>query len=179
MCAILIKSLLLFLSCVFLQVLIWRVIPEDSRHKLHFFKALPWMIAIFIGVGSLSGYWMAGIPFLDSIIFSIESQFLAIMCFHFFASMIYISLYTVFAAFSPSMELLKIVESNMPNGIARNEIKLPLIEDVLFKERYENLITTKMILVRDDHFYLAWRGWLVANVFLSIHRLLGITAGKG
>lgn len=179
MCAILIKSVLLFISCILFQILIWRLIPERPRHALNFFKALPWLFVIFFGVGGLSGFWMAGIPILDSALYSIAAQFSAIMFFHSFASLIYILACTALAAFSPSMELLKIVEGNMPGGIARSAVEVPLMTAVLFEERYQNMLSTKMIVEKDKRFGLAWRGRLVASIFLSYRRLLGIAGEKG
>jgi hypothetical protein len=180
MFVILIKSVFIFSFCVLFHILIWRLIPQRIRHGLNYINILFWLLLIFLGIGSLFGYSIAGIPLSKNTVhYPIDFQFLPIIFFHFFASLIYIHACVALNVFSPSMELLKIVERNMPEGIIRTKVEIPLNKASLFEERYQNLLSTKMVEMKDERFYLTWRGQLIANIFFMYINLLGLSLEKG
>jgi hypothetical protein len=183
MTSIFVKSIIVFGLCLGFQIFIWRILVwQRSSLTKNLFTAFPILFIIFFLLGGVITFWISG----RTIIFENSAlnapswvELLGISLFHIVLSTNYILTYTSFTTFSPSMELLGVLDKNMPQGLPIEYVEMPLFEDVLIDGRISNMIAHKMIQETEGRLTLLPRGQWLARTFLSYRHILGLPDGGG
>ena len=165
MIEVLIEAALLFAGCLALQIVIWRVRRPDSYRVW-----LPLLVAIFLLAGPAAEWRMTNTQS--------SSELLAVLLLHAAASCVYIIGYTLLASFSPSIEILKLLD-RAPSGLRRDEIRVPHLETALGGNRVVTLVEDGMILADGDHVRLGPRGRVLARLVLFYRHAIGLPDGAG
>lgn len=175
MISVLIKGCLLFLLCQLVHILIWR-----KRRP----AAYPvWLFLIFIAlpVFGLLAYSALRALFLNATLGAGEwlewygALLLQVAC-----SGVYANVYPAIIVFSPSLEILKIVEQKMPDGVTCEELDLPLFsEKNMLALRFDNLERSSMIREVDGGLVLTKWGMTIARCILFYRRMLSLPCGAG
>src|SRR5206468_9255040 len=123
MCLILIDGLALFVVSLALHVIVWRIRRPESYRA--------WLPALLVIFGPAAGgiAWLA-VP--------APLQLAAILLLHGSLAAVYIIGYTLVTAFSPSVELLKLLDRT-PGGIPASTLRLPGLAGALTGDRIDNL----------------------------------------
>jgi hypothetical protein len=165
MCAVLGASAALFAGCLLLHVIIWRVRrPTSYRHWL------PLLAALFLVIGpAIAWRAMPDTPWADR---------LAVLLLHASMSTVYIIGYTLVSAFSPSIEILKLLV-RMPGGLPREAVKLPYLDSALGGNRVLTLVNDGMIHADGDGVRLGARGETLVRLALFYRHTIGLPDGAG
>ena len=165
MIEVLIEAAALFAACLALHVVIWRVKrPETYR------VWLPLLVAIFLLAGPV-------VEWRVTRTIAIEDR-LAVLLLHGAASSVYIIGYTLLSSFSPSIEILRLLERS-PSGLRRDEIQLPYLDTALGGNRVEALAHDGMIHADGDRVRLGSGGRLLATLVLLYRHTIGLPDGAG
>lgn len=174
LCTILIQSSGVFALCLGLHVVWWRVRRPDAYREW-----LPILVAIFLAVGPALA-WL----FVRRRFFVVDAApdpltaWVAIVLLHGSVSAVYIIGYTLVSAFSPSIEIMKLLERN-PDGLAREHVRLPHLESALGVDRVRNLLGGGLILADGDSVRLGSEARLIAGLVLFYRHLIGLPDGAG
>jgi hypothetical protein len=160
-----VEAAMLFVSALALHVVIWRVKrPETYR------VWLPLLVVIFLVAAPLIGWKLtrtATVP-----------EFLAVLLLHGAVSCVYIIGYTLISSFSPSIEILRLLERH-GSGLRREEIKLGYLDQALGGNRVVTLVNDGMIHADGDRVRLGSSGRLIATLVLFYRHLIGMPDGAG
>src|ERR1043166_3363692 len=152
----LLLGLSIFAICWLLQFVIWRI---------HRPAAYPiWLPIIFLLVplgGILTvGFTRGGSPFGCSAPTTIAAFFL-----HTVIASCYMGGYAGIIEYSPSAEILRVVQANMPHGTPLESLHVStLTEEALTGKRIQHLLTSRMITVENGALRLTPRGRAVVNL---------------
>jgi hypothetical protein len=155
----------LFASCLAVHVVVWRV------HRPETYRAwLPLLVAIFLVAGPAAEWMLTRTRDV--------SDLLAVLLMHGSLSGVYIVGYTLISAFSPSIEILKLLETT-PGGLRREEIRLPFLETALGGNRVVNLVNDGLIRAHGDRVTFGSSGRLLASLVLLYRHAIGLPDGAG
>jgi hypothetical protein len=162
---VLVESAALFAACLMLHVIIWRVRRPESYRVW-----LPMLVAIFLVAGPVAGrMWTRT---------SATGELLAVLLLHGAMSSVYIIGYTLLSSFSPSIEILRLLERS-PSGLRREEIRLPYLDTALGGNRVETLVRDGMIHADGDRVALGSGGRVLAALVLFYRHTIGLPDGVG
>ncbi len=165
MIEVLVEAAALFAACLALQVLLWRVKRPESYRVW-----LPLLVAIFFVAAPIAEWRLTRTVS--------TAELLAVLLLHGALSGVYVIGYTLIAAFSPSIELLKLLDRT-PGGLRRDELRLPYLETALGGNRAVTLVSDGMIVADGDRVRLGSRGLLVAKLALFYRHTIGLPDGAG
>ena len=175
MCSILIEGFALFVACLSLHVVWWRIQRPASYRQW-----LPLLVVIFLGVGPTLGWVIVtrGLLAVDTFRPDPVTEWAAVMLLHGATSSVYIVGYTLLSAFSPSIEILKLLE-RMPGGLACAEVDLPFLRRAPGGDRVGNLLAGGLIRTDGDDVYLAPSARALTALVLCYRHLVGLPDGAG
>lgn len=165
-CRILLDAVGVFAACLLLHVAWWRI-----HRPLAYRQWVPALAIIFLIVGPL----LAWIPLRGH---GAWMNWLAVMLLHVSASAVYILGYTLVSAFSPSVELLKLL-ARTPGGLLRSEVDLPFLRIALGGNRVDNLLASGMVCADGDDVRLGRRATTLTELVLLYRHLIGLPDGTG
>jgi hypothetical protein len=163
-CAVLLHGAMVFTLCLVLHVVWWRLAKPQA------FRAwVPALAIVFLVFGPMMAWWLsAGRPLL---------HWVAILVLHVPPSIVYIIGYTLLSAFSPSIEMLKLLEGQP--GRARAEIQLPYLRSAVGTDRVRNLLHEGMIREERGMVVLGPRARLITRGCLAYRHFVGLPDGAG
>jgi hypothetical protein len=170
---VLFYAFLIFLACLFLHILIWRVrLPVRQIPLLGIiFIVLPLTVVIiiylFLGFSNVTGFRSLS-----------RTDLLAVFLLHFSLAGVYIFSYPAAQAISPSLKMLLYIRSSR-GGSTLEELLSGFDERELFEERIRDLIGESLVAEGPDGIELTFSGKRLVGVFIFIRRLLGLPIGKG
>jgi hypothetical protein len=162
---VIVEAAALFAACLLLHVVIWRVRrPETYR------VWLPLLVAIFLAAGPMAAWrWTRT---------GTAGELMAVLLLHGALSAVYIIGYTLVSSFSPSIEILRLLERS-PSGLRREEIRLPYLDTALGGNRVETLVRDGMIQAHGDRVTLGGGGRVLATLVLLYRHTIGLPDGVG
>jgi hypothetical protein len=164
-CAVVVEAAGLFASCLILHVIVWRVRrPTSYRHWL------PLLTGLFLIAGPLVAWWLTS--------GQATAARVAVLFLHASVSAVYIIGYTLVSAFSPSIEILKLLDRT-PGGLARAQIQLPYLDAALGGNRVLTLVDDGVIEADGDRVRLGSRGRTLASLALWYRHAIGLPDGAG
>jgi hypothetical protein len=164
-CAVLAESAGLFAACLTLHVLVWRV-----RRPTSYRQWLPLLAGLFLVVGpAVAWQLMAADPLAERV---------AVLLLHASVSAVYIIGYTLVSAFSPSIEILKLLDRT-PGGLPRTGVQLPYLDSALGGNRVLTLVSDGIIQADGDRVRLGPRGQTLASLVLFYRHAIGLPDGAG
>ena len=155
-----------FVYCWLLHFVFWRI---------HRPEAYPiWLPAIFFGGPLVTMLWFAlissDLPRVD------VSTVVAAGMLHLVISSCYICSYAGIVEYSPSAEILRVVQSHMPDGIELESLKVTsLSEEALTGKRIRHLHVAGMTEDSYGILRLSTRGRLVVALCHTYRRVFGLT----
>ena len=165
MIEVLVEAAALFAGCLVLHVIIWRVRRPESYRVW-----LPMLVAIFLVAGPAAEWTWTRTRAMG--------ELLAVLLLHGALSSVYIIGYTLLSSFSPSIEILRLLDRS-PSGLRREEIKLPYLDTALGGNRVETLVRDGMIQARGDRVTLGSGGRVLATLVLFYRHTIGLPDGVG
>jgi hypothetical protein len=163
MAVALIKGLGLFAFAVVVHVVAWRI-----RRPVSYGQWLPSLVAIFIVLaGGAGAVWASG-----------RIELAAMLLLHWSLSVVYIIGYTLLSAFSPSIELLKLLDRS-PAGLAIAEMNLPFLENALSGDRIANLSAAHLVVESSGMLRLGSKGRLITGPVQLFRHTIGLRDGGG
>ena len=163
MCAALIGGLALFMLSLALHVIVWRI-----RRPISYRAWLPALVIIFGPVAAAIAWSVVASP----------QDLAAVLFLHGSLAAVYVIGYTLVSAFSPSLELLKLLDRT-PAGLPTSSLRLPFLAGALTGDRIDNL--TAAGLVKEDGARLALgpRGMQLTRLVLFYRHAIGLPDGGG
>src|SRR2546428_3021171 len=163
MCELLIDGLGVFALCLALHVIVWRV-----RQPTSYRAWLPALVVVFGPVAAIIAWFMtqALLPF--AAVFLLHGTFAAV----------YVIGYTLISAFSPSIELLKLLDRT-PAGITTSSLRLPKLAGALTGERIDNLTASGLVQQNGGRLQLGPRGVTMTRLVLLYRHAIGLRDGEG
>ena len=174
-CAVVLDAGIVFAACLVLHAICWRVYqPQSYRHWV------PALGLIFLGAGPVLAWILLrrGAPGIAPVERDAAIAWLAVLLVHVSASMVYLIGYTLVSAFSPSVEILKLLDRT-PGGLARDDIDLPFLRAALGGNRVENLLTSGLVLAQGDDVRLGPKAQVMTRLMLLYRHLIGLPDGAG
>jgi hypothetical protein len=164
----------LYAACLLLHVVVWRVWRPRTFHQW-----LPALAVIFLGGGVLLGWWLSDLAHNDGELagHGRALHFVGLMALHLPASLVYIIGYTLISAFSPSVELLKLIER--APGLRRADIDLPYLRTIVGGDRLKNLVSEGMLQVRRDVVRLGPKADRIVRLVLWYRHTVGLPDETG
>jgi hypothetical protein len=163
-CAVLGHGAVVVAFCLLLHVVWWRLAKPQA------FRAwVPALAVIFLACGPAAAWWLAGERPL--------THWVAVLVLHVPFSVVYIIGYTLLSAFSPSIEMMKLLERSP--GLDRRNIQLPYLRSALGTDRVRNLLHEGMIREEAGSVVLGPRARLLTAVCLAYRHFVGLPDGAG
>jgi len=173
---ILLKSFLLFGACQVLHIILWRI-KKPKIYPL-------WLFSVFI-ILPLSLFFLFCIiktVLTGSLGFGFNSWIILFSIFlcHAGLSGIYAHYFPIIIIYSPSLEILKIINSKMPAGTSYDDIHKSFFNNQkILEPRLNNLLKSGVILKKDGIIYLSEKGEKIAKLGLLYRKIVGLPPGKG
>jgi hypothetical protein len=163
MCNPLIEGLALFVLSLALHVIVWRVRRPESYRA--------WLPALAVIFGPVAGVvaWFIAASALE---------LAALLLLHGSLAAVYIIGYTLVTAFSPSVELLKLLDRT-PGGIPVSALRLPGLAGALTTDRVDNLVGAGLIRQIGAQVQLDDRGVRLTRLVLLYRHAIGLRDGEG
>jgi hypothetical protein len=163
MCALIVRGLALFLISLALHVIVWRIRRPDSYRT--------WVPALLVIFGPLA----AGIAWRTA---PDALQLAAVLLLHGSLAAVYVIGYTLVTAFSPSVELMKLLDRT-PGGLAASALRLPGLAGALTGDRIEHLAGAGLIRSVGAEVQLGDRGMRLTRLVLWYRHAIGLRDGGG
>jgi hypothetical protein len=163
MCEVLVDGVAVFACSLAIHVIVWRVRQPESYRVW-----LPILVVIF-------GPFAAGVAWL---LVPTGLDAAAVLLLHATLSAVYIIGYTLVSAFSPSVELLKLLDRT-PEGIPTSSLRLPFLAGALTGDRIDNLTDAGLVRRAGTHLELGPRGARLAKLVLLYRHAIGLPDGEG
>ena len=163
MCITLIDGLGLFLLSLAIHVAVWRIRRPDSYRAW-----LPALMVIFGPVAMGIAWLVAPTPL----------QLAAVLLLHGSLAAVYVIGYTLVTAFSPSMELLRLLDRT-PGGIQTSSLRLPFLAGALTTDRIDNLTGAGLVRHSGARLELGDRGVRLTRLVLWYRHAIGLPDGEG
>jgi hypothetical protein len=175
MCGILFEATAVFLGCLATHVAIWRI-----RRPVTYRGWLPLLVMIFLVAGPAAAWWlvagrvvMPADPRPDFV-----TEWAAVLLLLGAASAVYIIGYTLLSAFSPSIEIMKRLET-AADGLTHQEIDVPFLRTTIGGERVMNLLDDGLLIAEGDTVRLGPRALAIARIALFYRHAIGLPDGSG
>ena len=163
MCAALVGGLAVFILSLALHVVIWRV-----RRPTSYRAWLPALAIIFGPVAAAIAWFMVATPL----------ELAAVLLLHGSLAMVYTIGYTLLTAFSPSLELLKLLD-RAPAGVPTSSLRLPFLAGALTGDRIDNLTAAGLVQRDGVRLALGPRGERLTRLVLWYRHAIGLRDGGG
>ncbi len=163
MCDAVIDGFALFLFSLAVHVIVWRVRRPES------FRAWVPALAVIFGVVPAAIAWFVAPTPLD---------FAALLLLHGSLAVVYGIGYTLVSAFSPSVELLKLLD-RAPDGVPMAALQLPFVAGGLTTERIENLAASGFVRQTGQRLDLCPRGMWLTRLVLIYRHAIGLPDSGG
>jgi len=170
---LLVASFSLFLSFLFIHILLWRIRRpiKDAGALFIIFIGIPTSLAIlyilFSIFGSIPAPWFSLME-----LFSIWIMVVALGC-------AYIQFYPAAQAVSPSLEMILLVAQNRPNATSHSKIQELFTQQKLVMNRVQDLLNSGLAIRKEDKLVLTPSGRNLTRFFLFYRRLLGLDYNGG
>ena len=165
MTEVLLEAVVLFAACLVVHVVIWRVRRPDSYRVW-----LPALVTIFLVAGPIAEWTLTRTTTVV--------ELAAGLLLHGAVSSVYIIGYTLLSSFSPSIEILRVLERSR-SGLRRDEIRLQYLDTALGGNRVVTLVHDGMIHADGDWVRLGSTGRLLATLVLFYRHTIGLPDGAG
>ncbi|HVZ23093.1 MAG TPA: hypothetical protein VG871_18600 [Vicinamibacterales bacterium] len=162
---VVVEAAALFAACLAVHVVIWRV-RRPGTYRVW----LPLLAGIFLVAGPAAEWTLTRT--------AATPDLLAVLLMHGALSSVYIIGYTLISAFSPSIEILKLLERS-PAGLRREEIQLPYLQTALGGNRVVNLVNDGLIEAAGSRVSLGAGGRVLAGLVLFYRHTIGLPDGAG
>ncbi len=143
-----------FLIAFVVHILIWRIIKPT--------KQIIWLIAIFVILPILVYFILF---YFSRISIDYQERFITypfnisfIIIWHFLLSVAYIMSYPAIQVDCPSLKIILVVSTSMPQGLTLESISAIFSEDNFFSCTLCNLVMEVLIYFKDGKFLVAKRG---------------------
>jgi hypothetical protein len=165
MAEVLTESAALFTGCMIVQIAIWRI------HRPKTYRVwLPLLVGIFLIAGPAVEWRLTRTAAI--------AELLAVLLLHGAVSCVYIIGYTLLSSFSPSIEILKLLEAT-PAGLRREDIRIPYLDTAVGGNRVITLVDDGMIQADGDRVRLGSGGQVLAALVLFYRHTIGLPDGAG
>lgn len=157
-----------FTGCWLLHVLIWHV------HRPVAYPIWLPIIFLFVPLSAILalGFTRGGLPFGSSAPTTVAAFLL-----HAVIAACYMGGYAGIIEYSPSAEILRVVQANMPHGTPPESLHVSsLSEEALTGKRIKHLLNSRLIAVEGGALRLTGRGQLVVNLCLAYRAVFGLQA---
>ena len=161
--AVVVDGLGLFLLSLVLHVIVWRIRRPESYRAW-----VPAFVVIFGLVPAAIVWLIAPTPLFAA----------AVLLLHGSLSAVYVIAYTLVSAFSPSVELLKILD-RAPDGLLLSELRLPFVAGGLTTERIVNLAGSGLVRQSSGRLELCPRGARLTRLVLLYRHTIGLPDSGG
>lgn len=175
MCTVLTDAAAVFVMSLILHVIVWRI-----REPLSYSQWLPRLVVVFLGIGPAIGWLIVrrGLFTVEASPLDPLTAWVAVLLLHGSVSTVYIIGYTLVSGFSPSIEILKLLE-RAPRGLSREEMHLPYLTTAVGGDRVSNLLDGGLILARGDEVGLGPRARMLTRLVLAYRHFIGLPDGAG
>ncbi len=163
MCALIIGGLALFVLSLAIHVIVWRIRRPESYRG--------WLPALIMIFGPVAG----GLAWLTV---PAPLPLAAVLLLHGSLAAVYIIGYTLVTAFSPSVELLKLLDRT-PGGTPISALRLPGLAGALTNDRLDNLAGAGLIRQAGGQVQLDDRGVQLTRLVLLYRHAIGLRDGEG
>ncbi len=163
MCALVIDSFAVFVLCLALHAIAWRI-----RRPASYGGWLPTLVVIFGPVGAAVAWLIVPAPL----------EWAAVLLLHGTFAAVYVVGYTLVSAFSPSIELLKLLDRT-PAGIPASSLRLPFLAGALTSDRIDNLAAAGLVRQNGARLQLGPRGVTMTRMVLLYRHAVGLRDGEG
>jgi hypothetical protein len=174
---ILSEAAAVFAACLSLHVVMWRV-----RRPTAYRQWVPALMLIFLAFGSAFAWFLVRSDLLAVDAWPLRAdpllEWVAVLLLHGAVSAVYIIGYTLVSAFSPSIEMLKLLERH-PEGLRRADIDLPYLRTALGGDRISNLLAGELIHAEGDSVRLGPGAQGLTRVVLFYRHMIGLPDGAG
>ena len=153
----------LFAAGLALHVLVWRVWPPAS------YRAWVPLLALIFGPVATLAAWLTlprGV------------ELAAVLLLHYALSAAYVIGYTLISAFSPSVEMLKLIDRSA-GSIPVTALDLPFLAGALTDDRIRNLAQAGLVNIEAGGLVLGDQGRRMTSVVLLYRRAIGLRDGSG
>lgn len=167
-----------FSACMFLHLLVWRAFRPRRSILLLFavFYALP---AFFFLILFLSRNTVPVAVWTPSLMSFGAAEWAAVFLMHGALSSAYILTYPAIQASAPSLKMLLIIGSGMPEGITHENLKKEFGVETLFIPRINDLLDSGFVKEDKDMLMLTATGRMLAGFFALYRKVIGLPAGRG
>lgn len=153
----------MFLLSLAVHVIVWRVRRPESYRAW-----LPVLAVIFGPLAAAIAWFIAPTP-LDVA---------ALMLLHGSLAGVYVIGYTLVSAFSPSVELLKLLD-RAPAGVPIASLRLPFSTGMLIDDRIDNLAAAGFVRQNGSRLELGPQGARLTRLVLLYRHVIGLPDGGG
>jgi hypothetical protein len=161
--AVLVAGLVLFAGSLAIHVLVWRV-----RRPASYAAWVPLLFVIFGPIATALAWFLVPWP----------AELAAVLLLHYALATVYTIGYTLISAFSPSVELLKLVDRS-GGRLPLSELNLPFLAGELTGDRVKNLEEARLVVIEGGRLSLADKGRRIAAPVLLYRHLVGLRVGGG
>ncbi len=105
------------------------------------------------------------------------SEWMRIGIFHVALTLSYMITYSAIETDSPSLVMVMAIANAGPGGIDEKDFEATLNDDLLIKPRIKDLLTDKMVYMKNDTYRLTKKGMLFANIFIYYRAVLRAPKG--
>ncbi|MCR4287057.1 MAG: hypothetical protein NUW09_03485 [Deltaproteobacteria bacterium] len=171
-------AFVLFFAAVCLHIAMWRLVkPRGHISALAIvflvFPAILSIVAVFLGQGVL---YNAGLSFAASLT---SEEWAAAVLMHCSFSSAYILTYPAIQAGCPSLRMLLIIGSGMPEGITHESLRKEFGVETLFLPRIKDMLDSGFVKEDKDNLMLTATGRILAGFFALYRKAIGLPAGRG
>jgi hypothetical protein len=162
----LLLGLTVFATCWLFHVVIWRI-----RRPAAYPIWLPIIFFIYpLSTVLTVGFMCGGLPFGYN-----TPTIVAACLLHAVIAACYMGGYAGIIEYSPSAEILRVVQANMPNGTPLGSLHVStLSEEALTGKRIKHLLNSRMIAVENGAVQLTPRGRVVVKICLTYRAAFGL-----
>lgn len=161
----------LFLSSMFLHVIIWRVVKPRHLVRALFIVLLPVpALAVFLIVFYVHPQSSDGL---------LISDWLGVLLMHFSFASAYILSYPAIQAKCPSLTMLLLIKDSEREGSTMEDFSRVFSDESIRDSRLDDLVNDSMVATRDNEYYITAKGTALLWPLMILRRLLGLPSGEG
>lgn len=169
---LLLYGLITFGICLCIHILLWRLKrPSNDASKL---------FIIFIIIPVILTVFLLALPDNSPARMSLSPlDIIAVLFLHVALSAAYIASYPAAQASSPSLEIILVVASVMPEGAKREDLIKYFDDKKLVSNRFEDLVNLKLATEKDGVFVMTPAAKIITGFFVLFRKMLGLRTGGG
>ena len=158
-----------FLIVLLLHILVWNVWQPKAEIKP--------LLLIFIILPTLG--WLVGLLLIENIgLLSVLDLGLSSLLYYALAAA-YIQTYPAITTEIPSFRVLLLLHEAGESGLSRDKLVVKFGTGELLESRLELMKEDSLVKMEGDRIGLSAAGNLLATIFMTYRRLLGLNQGKG